>query len=124
MVTYSVSKLFVPRRRAEDSAGSTARRSRQRHGQFGNGITTRPSAKSISKHGIDFAGAEAIFAGFTITREDAGGNYGEKRLQTLGLWNGVVMFVSHTPRGEDDHVISIRKAMKHEERIYWQNFPG
>jgi hypothetical protein len=45
------------------------------------------------------------------------------RLQTLGLLNGVVVFVVHTPRAENDHVISIRKAEKHEERIYWKNYP-
>ena len=65
-----------------------------------------------------------LFAGFTISREDTGGDYGELRLQTLGLWNGVVVFVVHTPRGDADHIISIRKAKKHETRIYWQNFPG
>ena len=65
-----------------------------------------------------------IFTGFTISREDTTGNYGEVRLQTLGLWSGVVVFVVHTPRGDIDHVISIRKAEKHEARIYWQNFPG
>jgi hypothetical protein len=26
-------------------------------------------------------------------------------------------------RGEADHVISIRKAQKHEARIYWKNYP-
>jgi uncharacterized protein len=30
----------------------------------------------------------------------------------------------HTPRGELDHIISIRKAEKHEERIYWKNYPN
>jgi uncharacterized DUF497 family protein len=78
---------------------------------------------NLHKHGIDFVGCEVIFPGFTITREDARDVYGEPRLQTLGLWNGVVMFVVHTPRGEDDHVISIRKANRHEERIYWENVP-
>jgi hypothetical protein len=33
----------------------------------------------------------------------------------------LMVFVVHTPRGEDDHIISIRKAQKHEERSYWQN---
>lgn len=81
-------------------------------------------AANLLKHGFDFAGADAIFAGFTISREDTSENYGELRLQTLGLWNGVVVFVVHTPRGDADHVISIRKAEKHEERIYWKNYPG
>lgn len=79
---------------------------------------------NITKHGFDFIGAEAIFAGFTITREDQSRDYSELRLQTLGLWNGVVVFLVHTPRDDNDHVISIRKADKYETRIYWQNFPG
>lgn len=79
---------------------------------------------NLAKHGFDFVGSEAIFAGFTITREDKDGDYGEQRLQTLGLWNDVVVFVVHTPRGDRDHIISIRKAEKHEARIYWQNHPA
>lgn len=79
---------------------------------------------NIKNHGFDFLGCEVVFAGFTITREDGRDAYGELRLQTLGLWDGAVVFVVHTPRGEVDHVISIRKAEKHEERIYWKNYPG
>ena len=78
---------------------------------------------NIKNHGFDFVGSEAVFTGFTITRKDERDDYGELRLQTLGLWRGVVVFVVHTPRGDDDHVISIRKAEKHEERIYWKNNP-
>jgi uncharacterized DUF497 family protein len=63
-------------------------------------------------------------SGLTITREDARDAYGELRLQTLGLWNGIVVFVVHTARGNADQVISIRKVEKHEERIYWKNFPN
>jgi uncharacterized protein len=77
---------------------------------------------NIDKHGFDFVGAETIFAGFTITREDQRQRYGEQRFQTLGLWNDVVVFVVHTPRSTGDHIISIRKAESHEARIYWQNF--
>jgi uncharacterized DUF497 family protein len=89
-------------------------------------VVTYDEAKrvaNIAKHGFDFVGVDAVFAGFTITREDRSRDYGELRLQTLGLWNGVIVFVVHTPRGDGDHVISIRKADKHEARIYWQNFP-
>lgn len=78
---------------------------------------------NLKNHHLDFVGCEAVFMGFTLTREDGRDAYGELRLQTLGLWNGVVVFVVHTPRGEDDHVISIRKADKHEERSYWKYAP-
>lgn len=74
---------------------------------------------NIEKHHIDFVGCEVIFEGLTLTREDNRHDYGEIRFQTLGLLNGVVVFVVHTPRGDNDHIISIRKAEKHEERIYW-----
>ena len=78
---------------------------------------------NIQKHGFDFLGCEMVFDGFTITREDCRDAYGELRLQTLGLWNAIVVFIVHTQRGDADHVISIRKAEKHEERIYWKNYP-
>lgn len=78
---------------------------------------------NISRHGFDFVGCDVVFEGFTITREDARDAYGELRLQTLGLWHGAVVFVVHTARAGVDHIISIRKAEKHEERIYWKNYP-
>ncbi len=53
-----------------------------------------------------FLRSEAVFEGFTITREDARDAYGELRLQTVGLLDGTVVFVVHTARGNADHVIS------------------
>jgi uncharacterized DUF497 family protein len=41
---------------------------------------------NIKNHGFDFLGSEEVFKGFTITREDVRDDYGELRLQTLGLW--------------------------------------
>ena len=76
---------------------------------------------NLKNHGIDFIGVEVVFLGLTITREDGRDRYGELRLQTLGFWHGVVVFIVHSPRSECDHIISIRKAEKHEERIYWQH---
>ena len=78
---------------------------------------------NLKNHGIDFIGCEVVFEGFTLTREDGRDTYGELRLQTLGLWYGVVVFIVHTPRGDHDHIISIRKAEKHEERSYWKHLP-
>ena len=83
-------------------------------------MITCDETKRVVNIGI---GSESVFAGFTITREDGRDTYGELRLQTLGLFNGVVVFIVHAPRGDADHIISIRKAKKHEERIYWKNFP-
>lgn len=69
---------------------------------------------NLRVHGFDFIGCESALAGFTITREDGREAYGERRLQTLALWNGIVVFIVHTQRGDRDHIISIRKAEKRQ----------
>ncbi len=79
--------------------------------------------ENLDKHGIDFADAEEIFAGHTLTAEDTREAYGEPRFLTLGLLHGEVVSVAHTPREDDDHIISIRKATKHETRFYFSQIP-
>lgn len=79
---------------------------------------------NIAKHGIDFVIAEEVLSGFTITKEDNRFAYGETRLITLGLWQGIVVVVIiHTPRDDIDHIISIRKAERHESKYYFQHYP-
>lgn len=78
---------------------------------------------NLEKHGIDFVDAEIIFAGFTVTAEDTREAYGEQRFLTLGLLHGEVVSVAHTPREDNDHIISIRKATKHETVFYFSQIP-
>ncbi len=73
---------------------------------------------NIKHHGLDFAGCEAIWDHFTITREDVRQVYGDKRLVTFGLLEGNLVVLVHAERGADLHVISLRKAEKHEARYY------
>lgn len=73
---------------------------------------------NLRKHGIDFRDAEAIFDGPTVTAEDTRMPYGEQRLVTLGVLNGVVVSMTYTERNDDMRIISIRKALKHETRFY------
>lgn len=74
---------------------------------------------NISKHGIDFVDAERIFRGFTLTAEDTRESYGEQRFLSLGLPDDQVVSVTHTERGDEIRVISIRKATKYEARYYF-----
>ena len=74
---------------------------------------------NLDKHAIDFADAEKILDGYTVTAEDLRETYGEQRFLTLGVLHGEVVSVSHTPREDDDHIISIRKATKYEARFYF-----
>lgn len=73
---------------------------------------------NLRKHGIDFRDAEAIFDGPTVTAEDTRLAYGEQRLVTLGVLNGVVVSMTYTECKDDMRIISIRKALKHETHFY------
>ena len=73
---------------------------------------------NLKKHGIDFREADEIFDGPTLTAEDTRLAYGEQRLITLGVLNGVVVSMTYTERNGDMRIISIRKALKHETRSY------
>ncbi|WP_295888029.1 BrnT family toxin [uncultured Thiohalocapsa sp.] len=50
-----------------------------------------------------------------------GADYGEKRLQSLGLLNDVVVFLCWVERQQGPHLISIRKAKKHERATYFKS---
>lgn len=83
----------------------------------------RKRVSNLRKHGIDFADAQRIFEGFTLTAEDDRGTYGERRFLTLGLLDDSVVSVAHTERGGRLRIISIRKATKRETRFYFSEIP-
>ena len=74
---------------------------------------------NIRKHGIDFLGVETVFDGYTVTMEDDRLPYEEQRFVTLGLLQGRVVAVVHTERDDTIRIISIRKATRYEQRIYF-----
>jgi uncharacterized protein len=76
--------------------------------------------KNIKEHGLDFVGYEAIWDNFTITREVVRHAYGEKRLINFGLLAGTVAVLVYAERRTGSHVISLRKAVKHETRYYFK----
>jgi uncharacterized DUF497 family protein len=77
---------------------------------------------NIAKHGIDLAVLSGFFDGDLLTREDVREAYGELRFQSVGWHAGEMLFVVWTP-GDDEwpHIISARKAEKHE-REAWTRF--
>lgn len=72
---------------------------------------------NLEKHGIDFIGAESIFDNPMLTNEDTRYQYGEQRLQSYGVLNNQVIYMIWTDR-QIPHIISIRKADKHETKKY------
>lgn len=73
---------------------------------------------NLRNHGLDFAGCEAVFDSPVFTWDDDREAYGELRINLLGWLKGVVVHMTYTERSGDLHIISLRKAEKHEIRRY------
>jgi len=76
--------------------------------------------RNLKNHELDFLGCEAVFDGPVVNWEDAREAYGEQRINLLGWLNGIVVHMTYTERGDEPHIISLRKAEKHEIRRYIQ----
>ena len=73
---------------------------------------------NLQNHGLDFVGCEAVFDSPVFAWDDDREAYGELRINLLGWLNGIVVYLTYTERGDDLHIISLRKAEKHEIRRY------
>lgn len=80
----------------------------------------RKRKSNFRKHGIDFVGCEAIFARRVKTRIDDCADYGEERFMTFGLLSGRVVAVVHTEAADTIGIISIRKATKREQALFFE----
>ena len=76
--------------------------------------------ENFAKHGFDFKDADLVFSGSCVTFRDRRFDYGEERFITLGLLEGRVMVIAHTPRGAKTRIISMRKANRREQKAYTQ----
>ncbi len=72
------------------------------------------------KHGLDFAGCDAVFDHPVFTMDDRREAYHEQRINLIGWLNGQFVHLTYTERGDDLHVISLREATPHEIRRYRQ----
>lgn len=73
---------------------------------------------NLKTHELDFMGCEAVFDGPVVTWDDDREAYGELRINLLGWLHGTVVHLTYTERDDDLHVISLRKAEKHEIRYF------
>ena len=77
---------------------------------------------TFAERGLAFEDAEIVFEGDTLTIEDTRLDYGESRYQTIGFFEGRMVMVVWTPRGDDRHIISMRKCNDREQAIYQKRF--
>ena len=80
---------------------------------------------NLKKHGIDFQDAYKVIENeLTVTFEDRRFSYNEERFVTLGKLNEIVVVIITAETDSEIRIISMRKANKHEEKIYYQNSTG
>lgn len=82
----------------------------------------KKKASNLKKHGLNFDDARGVIeSAQTVTFEDLRFDYGEVRYLTLGLLHGVVVIITTAETDKAIRIISMRKADKHEQKIYYEN---
>ena len=74
--------------------------------------------KTLAERGLDFEDAEAVLDGPVWEFIDSRTDYGEERTTTIGFLRKRMVVVVWTSRGEDRHIISMRKANERERGKY------
>lgn len=80
-------------------------------------ITYDPAkrAKTLAERSLDFEDAELVFEGRYFETEDLRKDYGERRMICFPMLRDRMVVTGYTPRGEDRHVFSMRKANEREQ---------
>ena len=79
-------------------------------------------AANLKKHGLDFDDARKVIeSGQTVTFEDKRFEYDDPRFITMGMLSGVVVVIVTTESDTEIRIISMRKAEKNEQKIYFSN---
>ncbi|WP_423679755.1 BrnT family toxin [Undibacterium sp. WLHG33] len=77
---------------------------------------------NLTKHGLDFDEAKRVIeSGNTVTFEDNRYDYDEPRFITLGNLDGSIVVIVTTESDSEIRIISMRKADKNEQKIYFNN---
>jgi uncharacterized DUF497 family protein len=81
----------------------------------------RKAASNLRHHGVDFKDAIAALEDQNRLEDiDLRFPYGEERIQVIGMAQGRILFVVMTMRNEEVcHIISARKATRHEQDRYY-----
>jgi hypothetical protein len=78
--------------------------------------------ENLRKHGLDFVDAARILDAPIAIQPDRRFDYDEERLIGLGTLDGQIVVLVFTESGDTFRIISLRRATRHEENIYYENF--
>jgi uncharacterized DUF497 family protein len=77
------------------------------------------AAENWRRHGVSFQqGAKALRDPFAVEWIDDREDYGEERVNLLGMCEGVILHITYTERGRT-RIISVRRATRHEQDHYY-----
>jgi uncharacterized DUF497 family protein len=83
---------------------------------------SKKGTANLKKYGYDFDDApQVIESGRTVSLEDRRFDYDEQRFITLGVLRGGVVVIATGETDETIRVISMRKAERNEEKIYYDS---
>ena len=80
----------------------------------------REARSNLAKHGVGFEEASTVLGdSLSITIPDPEHSRSEERYVTLGTaFNGKLLVVVHTDRGDNIRIISARRASRRERKSY------
>jgi uncharacterized DUF497 family protein len=79
--------------------------------------------ENLKKHQLDFTDAKKVLKGPYRLFEDNRFEYEERRWIALGLLHVIVVVIVHTETEIEIRIISMRKATRHEQKIYFEEHP-
>jgi uncharacterized DUF497 family protein len=81
----------------------------------------RKRLANLKKHGLDFSDAEKVLSGAVMTQPDLRFSYEEARFSAYGLLDDIVVMIAYTEIGDEIHIISMRKAERHEQKNFFKS---
>lgn len=79
------------------------------------------SAANQRTHGLAFQDAVAAFRDpFAVEHIDDRQDYGEERVNLVGMYAGALVHVTYTERADRIRIISARRAERHEQDDYYR----
>ncbi len=78
------------------------------------------NAANIRKHGVSFERAVRIFDGPIFEQIDDRYDYGEIRINAIGIIESIEIFVAFTEEDGERRIISARKADRKEREEFWR----
>jgi uncharacterized DUF497 family protein len=79
--------------------------------------------RNLKKHCLDLNLACKVFSGLIFDFKDTRFDYGEQGFISIGLLENVVLIV-HTEINKEIRIISMRGAIKNEQKFYYKNLYG